>query len=266
MALNIVVCVKSVPDSEYYDTITIDPVKKTLVRAGIPTVIGGADKNALELALRLKEKNGGSITVVSMGPPDARTQLLEALALGTDQAVLVTDRRVAGADTLATSYTISKAIATLDKPDIILAGNDSDDGATSHVPSQLGEWLGYTHISEATDAAIEDGSLIVSRKFEEGTGVYKVKMPCVIGVKRGCNDVRYASIMGVMGAKKKPFSELTLDDLGDVDESFIGLKGSPSQCGELRTIEFGRDSVAIEGTEEEIAEAIVNQLKQLIEI
>ncbi len=266
MALNIVVCVKSVPDSEYYDTITIDPVKKTLVRAGIPTVIGGADKNALEMALRLKEKDGGTITVVSMGPPEAKAQLLEALALGTDQAVLVTDRRVAGADTLATSYTISKAVEKIGKPDIILAGNDSDDGATSHVPSQLGEWLGYTHISEATDAVIEEGTLVVSRKFEEGTGVYKVQMPCVIGVKRGCNDVRYASVMGVMGAKRKPFTELTLDDLGEVDMSYIGLAGSPSQCGELRTVEFGRDSVALEGTEEEIAEAIVNQLKQVIEI
>lgn len=266
MALNIVVCVKSVPDSEYYDTITIDPVKKTLVRAGIPTVIGGADKNALEMALRLKDKNGGTVTVVSMGPQDARTQLLEALALGTDKAVLVSDRRVAGADTLATSYTISRAIATLDKPDIILAGNDSDDSATSHVPPQLGEWLGYTHISEATDAVIEDESLIVSRKFEEGTGVYKVQMPCVIGVKRGCNEVRYANVMGVMSAKRKPFTEMTLDDLGDVDESFIGLKGSPSQCGELRTVEFGRDAVPVEGTEDEIADAIISQLRKVIDL
>ena len=266
MALNIVVCIKSVPDSEYYDSITIDPVKKTLVRTGIPTVIGSADKNAIEAALRLKEKHGGSVTVISMGPPEARAQLIEALALGADQAYLISDRRVGGADTLATSYTISRALAKVGVFDLVLAGNESDDGATSHVPSQLGEWLGVSHMMDAINVAYEDEAALVSRKLEDGVGVYKVKLPCVVSIKRGANEVRYPNMMSLMSVKKKPFTVLSLDDLDEVDESFIGLKGSPSQCGELRSIEFNRDSVLLEGTEEEIAEAIINQMKKVVEI
>lgn len=266
MSLNIVVCVKSVPDSEYYESITIDPVNKTLVRAGIPTVISGADKNALELALQLKEKHGGTVTTITMGPSDAKTQLLETLALGADQAYLISDRRVGGADTLATSYTISRALEKIDGIDLILAGNESDDGATSHVPSQLGEWMNLPHIMDAVEVEYEDGTMLVSKMFEAGTGVYKVKTPCVIAVKRGINEVRYATMMGLMSAKRKPFITLTKDDLGDVDDNYIGLAGSPSQCGELRTIEFNRDAEIIEGTEDEIADAILNKMKKLVKI
>lgn len=266
MPLNIIVLVKSVPDAEYYDKIKIDPVRKTLVRKDIPTVIGEADKNAIEAALRLKENNGGKVTILSMGSPEARAQLLEALALGADEAILISDRRVAGADTLATSYTLSRVLAEMDNVDLVLAGNESDDGATAHVPSQLGEWLDISHIIDAIDIEYSENGFVVSRKFDHGVGVYHVKKPCVVSIKRGSNHVRYANIMGMVKAKSKPFTVVSLDELKDVDMRYMGLDGSPSRCGELLSVEFNRDAELLDGTADEIADSILKQMKQVVEI
>ena len=253
--MKIAVCIKSVPDPDYYDQIIIDPETKVLHRDGIPTIINVADKHAIEEALRIKERVGGEITTISMGPPMARQQMLESLAMGADRAFLVSDRKVGGADTLATSYTLSKAIDKTGPYDLILMGNESADGATAHVPSQLGEWLGMSHSANVVEMSEEmEGeeakSFVVTRKLDEGFAKYRLKAPAVIGVSQRINKVRLTNAIAILKAKKKPLEILSADDLGDIDEKYLGLKGSPSQNGELHTVEAGKDCLMIEAENE----------------
>lgn len=264
--MQIAVCIKPVPDPDYYDQIVIDPVKKTLVREGVPTIINTADKHALELALQLKEKFGGEVTVVSMAPPAARQQMLEALALGADKAYLLSDRKVGGADTLATSYTLSRLISKSGEYDLILAGNESADGATSHVPSQLAEWLGIGHSMNVIAVEMEDEKhALITKQFEGGRGVYRVALPCVIAVNQRINKVRYVNAMAVLKAKKKPLETWSAQEV-ELDGSLIGLDGSPSKNGELETVSNSKNCVMLEGSEEEIASAIIEKLQPVLRI
>lgn len=267
MSLNIAVCIKSVPDPECYDQITIDPVSKSLVRAGIQSVINSTDMHALELALTLKEKFGGEISVFTMAPPDAKAQLFEALAFGADKAYLLSDRKVGGADTLATSYTLSILLKSTGNYDLILAGNESSDGATSHVPSQLGEWLAMPHLMDVIGLTMEDEKTAnIKKQFENGYANYKVKLPAVIAVKKKINEVRYANVSGLLTAKRKPITVLSSKDLSNLDDIMIGLAGSPTQAGELITMEYSRNGEIIEGSEEEIAEVILDKINAVVEI
>lgn len=249
--MNIAVCIKSVPDPDQYDKIELDPVKKTLKREGIPAIINNGDKHAIEEALRLKEKFGGDITAISMGIPSAKHQMMEALAMGCDRAYLISDRRVGGADSLATSYTLAKAIEKTGPYDLILAGNESADGATSHVPSQLGEWLGVGHGVDATSLEVEDDEhVLITKKFENGSAKYRLGLPCVIGCNARINEVRLTSAIAILKAKKKPFKLLTADDLENLDAKYIGLKGSPSKNGELHPVASNKVCTMIEGESE----------------
>ena len=146
MAMNIAVCVKPVPDSKQYEKITIDPVTKTWNRCGIPMIIGDLDKHALEAALSLRDTFQGKVTVFSMAPETTKENVLEALGMGADEAYLLSDRAFAGADTLATSHTLAAAISKTGPYDLIITGNESDDGSTGQVSAQIGEWLGIPHI------------------------------------------------------------------------------------------------------------------------
>lgn len=258
--MKIAVCIKSVPDPDYYDQIIIDPKKKTLVREGIPTIINVADKHAIEEALRIKERVGGEITTISMGPPMARQQMIESLAMGADRAFLISDRKVGGADTLATSYTLSKAIEKTGPYDLILMGNESADGATAHVPSQLGEWLGYSHSANVVKMQEEEDSFVVTRKLDEGFANYRLNAPAVIAVSQRINKVRLTNAIAIIRAKKKPLEILSADDLGDFDERYIGLKGSPSQNGDLQTVESNKNCIMIEGDEVEAAKKVFDLL------
>ena len=211
--MKIAVCIKSVPDPDYYDQIIIDPETKVLVRQGIPTIINISDKHAIEEALRIKERTGGEITTISMGPPMARQQMLESLAMGADRAYLVSDRKVGGADTLATSYTLSKAIEKTGPYDLVLLGHESADGATAHVPSQLGEWLGMSHAANVVEMQDEEGSFVVKRKLDDGFAKYRLKNPAVVGVSQRINKVRLTNAIAILKAKKKPleiYSTITI--------------------------------------------------------
>jgi electron transfer flavoprotein beta subunit len=151
MPYSVAVCIKPVPDPKYYDKVTIDPVKKTISRTGVPIIMNQVDKNALELALQLKASSGGSVTALSMAPPNGEETLREALAMGADSAYLLSDPAFGGADTLATSYTLFRAIKKVEAAagrafDFVLCGCESADGATAQVPSQLGEWLDAPHL------------------------------------------------------------------------------------------------------------------------
>jgi electron transfer flavoprotein beta subunit len=261
MSLNIAVCVKPVPDSEYYDKITIDPKTKRVNREGIPTIINTMDKHAIEAALQLKEKNGGKVTVFTMAPDSAVENLRRVLAMGVDEAFLCSDRALGGADTWATSYTLYKAIEKTGKYDIILLGNETEDGGTAQVPSQLGEWMSLPHITNVMSINHEGEAVIVERKTDNGRIRYKMALPAVLAVIREINEPRIPNVMGILKAKNKPLTIFRVEDL-DVNPDFIGLVGSPTQPGDIFAPDMSRKSEEIAGEPEEIADRIIAEIKK----
>ena len=260
MSLNIAVCIKPVPDPEYYDKITIDPVRKTITRAGIPTIINPVDKNAVEAALQLKEQFGGKVTVITMAPPNAEENLRELLAMGADEAVLLSDRAFAGADTLATSYSLAAGLKKIGPFDLIFTGTETADGATSQVPAQLAEWLGVAHLWNVQEFAVEDNAIKAKMTMENGYINYLVQMPALLAVKRSINKPRYTSVMGVMKAKKKPFTVYSAADL-DVEPERLGLQGSPTKAGAVFTPSMARKGQQLTGETEEIVEQLIQVLR-----
>ncbi len=226
--MNIVVCVKQVPDTT---EVKLDPVKGTLIRDGVPSIINPDDKAALEAALCIREQAGGKVTVVSMGPPQADAALREALAMGADEAILVTDRAFGGADTWATSYTIASAIKKLDY-DLIIAGRQAIDGDTAQVGPQIAQHLGLPQVSYVENIeAVNERSIVLRRQFEDRYHIVEAQLPCLITVLSELNKPRYMSVSGVFDAyREKKVARITLADLEDViDKSNIGLGGSPTR-------------------------------------
>ena len=261
MALNIAVCVKPVPDSKHFDKITIDPVTKTWNRCGIPMVISDLDKHALEAALSLRDKFLGKVTVFTMAPETTKENLLEALGMGADEAFLLSDRAFAGADTLATSHTLAAAIKKTGPYDLVITGNESDDGSTGQVSAQIGEWLKLPHIMNVISLEYKDEVLHLNSITEDGSIGYELKLPAVIGVTRKVNKPRFINVMGMMKAKTKPLTILKAEDL-PVDKDHIGLSGSPTQPGDIYSPQSGRKAEYLEGTPEEIAQRIVLELRK----
>lgn len=254
--MNILVCIKSVPNSEQYDKIKLDPVRKTVIRDGIEAVVNAADLHAIELAVQLKEHCGAKVGLLSMGPQAAASQLRSGLAYGCDEAWLASDRKFGGADSLATAYTLAKAIEKIGVPDLILLGNVSEDGATAHVPSQLGELLGLPHVTDVTSfQMVDEKTLQVKKPVGGGIAEYSITLPAVLGVDRKLNKVRHPNVMGIFSAKNKPLTTLTADDLEGLDEGRLGLTGSPTQPGEYRDASYGRTCTELEN---------VSQLLQVI--
>lgn len=264
MALNIAVCMKVAPDPDKYNLIKLDPVTKTLIRDGIDSVISTTDLHAIELALQLKKKFGGKVTLINMGPQSNEKQLREALGYGCDDAVLISDRRLGGADALATSYTLFKGLEKCGGFDLVLLGNISDDGATAHVPSQLGEWLGVPHLTDVMSFDMPDeSSALVEKEIDGGLNVYRLRLPAVVGVTKRLNTVRHPNVRDIFMAKKKPFTVLTADDLPELDESRIGLAGSPTQAVGYIDADFHRDCIEITGKPEQQAAELVRLIKSV---
>lgn len=223
--MNIVVCVKQVPDT---NEVKLDPVTGTLIRDGVPSIMNPDDKAGLEAALELKDANGAHITVVSMGPPQADDVLREALAMGADEAILVTDRAFGGADTWATSTTIAAAVKMLDY-DLIITGRQAIDGDTAQVGPQIAEHLNIPNISYAEDIKVEGDAVIVKRQYEDRYHTIKVQMPCLVTALGEMNTPRYMTPGGVFDAYRTDEVKVwTLENI-EVDTSNIGLKGSPTR-------------------------------------
>ncbi|MDR2181002.1 MAG: electron transfer flavoprotein subunit beta/FixA family protein [Synergistaceae bacterium] len=269
MAYNVVVCVKPVPDPKHYDKVTIDPVKKTITRAGIPTLVNPVDKSAIELALQLREYYGGGVAVVSMAPPNADEILREVLAMGADEAYLLSDRAFGGADTLATSYTLYHGIKKIEAAkgyafDFVLCGSESADGATAQVSSQLGEWLGYPHlwnVYELEKTPGKDEAFSMKTKMENGYMEWAGRTPLVLGVAREIRKPRFISVMGIMKAKSKPLTVWGRGDLPAAEDTYLGLKGSPTQPGEIFSPDLKRSGELFTGTPEEIVGRVVTVLR-----
>lgn len=261
MGLSIAVCIKPVPDPAHYDKIRIDPVRKTVVREGIPTIINPSDKHAIEAALQLRG-DGDTVTVITMAPPNAEETLRDALAMGADAAILLTDRAFAGADTWATSYTLAAGLKKAGGFDIVVTGTESADGATTQVPAQLAEWLGWPHLWNAVSIEKVSGeSLKVRTKAENEWSDYQIGLPCLLAVSREANKPRLTSLMGVMKAKKKPLTVWTRADL-DVEDGALGIGGSPTQPGAIFEPEMGRKGIVLTGDAEEIVNVLVEKLRE----
>jgi electron transfer flavoprotein beta subunit len=230
--LHIVVCVKQVPDSR---EIRIDPKTNTLIRQGVPSIVNFYDLHGLEEALRIKDELGARVTVVTMGPPPAEKGLKECISLGADEAVLVTDRGFAGADTLATSYVVAKTIRKVEEQwgpvDIVFCGKQTLDGDTGQVGPGVACRLDLeqlTYVGKVVKVDPEQRRLTVERFLEDGIEVVETGMPVLITALKELNKVRRASLPGMIrAARYKPVVWTTADFPG-LDRAQIGLKGSPT--------------------------------------
>lgn len=249
--MEIVVFVKQVPDTT---EVKIDPQTNTLIRQGVPSIVNPFDKNAVEAALQLKEKNGGKVTVVSMGPPQAKDALKECLAMGADEAILISDRAFCGADTLATSYTLAAAAKKLGKIDMIICGKQAIDGDTAQVGPEIAEHLGMPQVTYVAKIDVNGETVRVEREHEEGYEVIEVKMPVLLTVVKSINEPRYPTVKGTMKANRANIPVWTVNEI-EVDAEKIGLKGSPTQVrkiftpkqrvqGEVIQAETAREAVA----------------------
>ena len=260
--MKIVVCAKQVPDTT---EVKLDPKTNTLIRDGVPSIINPDDKAGIEAALQLKEKVGGTVTVISMGPPQADAALREALAMGCDEAILVTDRAFGGADTWATSSTIAAALKKIDY-DIIITGRQAIDGDTAQVGPQIAEHLGIPQVSyaeEIVDAA--EGKVVVKRQFEDRYHVIEVKTPCLITALAELATPRYMTVHGIFDAyREKEVKVWTLEELKDtVDMANIGLKGSPTNVKKSYTKQAkGKGLYYKDLSADEAVETIVAKLEE----
>lgn len=224
--MKIVVCIKQVPDTK--GGVKFNP-DGTLDRAAMLAIMNPDDKAGLEAALRIKEATGAEVTVLTMGLPKADDVLREAMAMGADKAVLVTDRVLGGADTWATSTTIAGALRNIDY-DLIITGRQAIDGDTAQVGPQIAEHLGIPVISYAEDIKIEGDSVVVKRQYEDRYHMLKAKMPCLVTALSELNTPRYMTPGGIFAAyDEKEVTVWGRADLKDVDDSNIGLKGSPTK-------------------------------------
>ncbi|MCQ2303074.1 MAG: electron transfer flavoprotein subunit beta/FixA family protein [Bacteroidales bacterium] len=255
--MNIIVCIKQVPDTT---EIKIDPVKNTLIREGVPSIMNPDDKGGLELALRFKDKYGANVTVISMGPPQADVILREAFAMGVDRAILLSDRKFAGADTLATSYALAGAIKTMDY-DLIIAGRQAIDGDTAQVGPEMAEHLGLPQVSYVMDAELKGDNLIVKKENEDSIQVLEVEGKCVLTVLASAFEPRYMTVSGIVEAYNKEVEVWGADKL-DVDEERLGLKGSPTKVFQSFPKAMKAPGEVHEVSEEEAVELIVNKLKE----
>ena len=256
--MKIVVCIKQVPDT---NEVKLDPVTNTLIREGVPSIINHDDKSGIEAALRLKEKTGGTVTVVCMGPPQADVALREALAMGCDEAVLISGREFGGSDTWATAHIIAAGLKKIGY-DLIITGRQAIDGDTAQVGPQIAETLGVPQVSYAEEVSAEGDKVTVRRQYEDRYHMIELKTPCLITALQELAEPRYMSVGGIVEAYGKEIKVLGFEDLkeGLVPE-FIGLNGSPTRVVKSFTKEAkGAGTVLTEASPDEAVEAIMTKL------
>ncbi len=256
--MKILVCVKQVPDAK---DVRLDPQTNTLAREGVESIMNPYDRHALEEAVAIKEKQGGDVTVLTMGPPQAEAVLREAIACGADEGVLVSDRAFAGADTWATSYTLAKAVQSLGSFDLILCGKQAIDGDTAQVGPGLAcrLRLPFAACVQKTRAVTAD-SIDVERMMDDGFDVLRLPLPALITVVKDVNEPRVASLKGKMKAKKAEIKRLSAADIG-ADPQCVGLAGSPTQVVRVFSPEPRGNRKLFTGSVEEQVDQLVDCLK-----
>ena len=225
--MKILVCIKQVPDTA---EVKLDPKTGTLIRDGVPSIINHDDKAGLEAALKLRDEVGGTVSVVCMGPPQADVALREALAMGADEAYLLSAREFGGSDTYATATIIATALKKIGY-DLVITGRQAIDGDTAQVGPQIAEKLGIPQVSYAADIQKEGETLTIKRMLEDGYMTIKVNTPCLITCIKELNTPRYMSVPGIFECYSKPYEVFGYETLKDdplIDPTTIGLKGSPT--------------------------------------
>jgi electron transfer flavoprotein beta subunit len=258
--MNIIVCVKQVPDTF---EVKIDPETKRIVREGVESVINPYDTYAIEEAVRIKEKFGGKVTVLSMGPPQAEKALKEAIAMGADEAVLLSDMQFAGSDTLATSYILSCGIRKLKDFDVIVCGRETLDGSTGQVGPEAAYHLGIpyvTYVSKILD--ISEGKMHCIRLMEDHYEEVKAELPVLITVIKEINQPRIPSLKGMLKAKKAEIKFCRCADM-EGETCNYGQDGSPTRVVDVWTEQMEKEGRKVEGEPEELAEALLTELKNL---
>jgi len=246
--------IKWVPNTQ---NVRFDPKTGTLMREGVPSIVNPADLDAVELSLKIKDRYGGKITAITMAPPAAMKGLEHVIGMGVDQGVLVTDRAFAGADTLATSYVLAKAIRHLGQPDLIFFGQETIDSSTAHIPAQVASWLDLPYVYYVVDIEeinLEENYAIVKRRLEDRFEWYKVELPAVIGAALKSQVPRPISLkQKIRFFKEKPVITLTNQEL-KLDPRCIGLKGSPTIVAKVTWMpEVPRKKKIFKGTPKEAA-------------
>lgn len=255
--MNIVVCLKQVPDTT---VVKIDPKTGTLIRDGVPSIINPEDKHALEAALQIKDNYGAHVTVISMGPTQAKNALREALCMGADEAILLTDRAFGGADTLATSKTIAAAIGELEY-DIIFAGRQAIDGDTAQVGPEIAEHLNVPQVTYVQDVKVDGDGLIVNRALEYGYELIKVQTPVLLTAIEELNHPRYMNVKYIFDTVDKEVKIMTAADI-DVPVEELGLKGSPTKVKKSMTKEAKGTGEIIKESAPEAVSYVLGKLKE----
>jgi len=256
--MDIVVCIKQVPDTT---EVRINPETNTLIRDGVPSIINPFDENAIEAALQLREKNGGKVTVITMGPPQAAEALKSAIAMGVDEVALISDRAFAGSDTWATSYTLSQAIKKLGKTDLILCGKQAIDGDTAQVGPGIAEWLGIPQVTFAVKIEVVNNVAKVERMLEENNEVVEMPLPGVITVVKQINEPRMPSLKGLMKAKKAVIRNMNAAEL-EADPANLGLNGSPTNVLKIFTPPAKGGGEMLSGDAAEMVDKLISKLKE----
>jgi len=260
--MNVVVCIKQVPGTT---KIKIDPRTNTLVREGVRSIINPFDTYALEEGVRLRERYGGQVTALSMGPPQAEQALREAISLGADEAILLSDRVFAGSDTWATSYVLSKAISRIGQCDIVICGRQTLDGDTGQVGPELSEMLNVPFVAYVSKIEeVKDGHMTVQRMIEEGYEVIQTPLPAVISVVKEINVPRLPSLRGSMKAKSAKIPVWTAADLG-VEPDKAGIAGSPTRVVKVFFPKRERKSEMLKGSLEEQVDQLAEKLVKRVQ-
>jgi len=257
--MNIIVCIKQVPETT---DVKIDPKTNTLIREGVYSIINPFDTYAIEEGVRLKEKFGGKVTILTMGPPQAQEALREAISVGADEGIILSDKAFAGSDTWATSYTLAKGIKKIGNFDIILCGKQASDGDTAQVGPGISTHLDIpqvTYVKKIED--IKDNIARVERMVEEGFEIIEVPLPCLMTVVKEINEPRLPSLRGKMKAKKAEIITWAAKDL-DVDTSKIGLDGSPTKVMKIFTPPPRKGGQVLKGETNEVASELVELLRR----
>ncbi len=255
--MKIVVCIKQVPDT---NEIKLNPETGTLIRDGVPSIINPDDKGGLEMALQLKDKFGAEVTVITMGPPQADLALREALAMGADKAILLTDRKFAGADTLATSNALAGALRSLEY-DFIITGRQAIDGDTAQVGPQIAELLDLPQVTYVENVEINGKELRIKKATEDGYQIVTAPMPSLLTVLASANQARYMSVGGIVDAFDKEVTIWGVDNI-TVNEATLGLKGSPTRVAKSFTKGLKSAGEMYEVDTEEAVGIIVSKLKE----
>lgn len=255
--MKIVVCLKQVPDTT---AVKIDPKTGTLIRDGVPSIINPEDKHALEAALQLKDNYGAYVTVISMGPPQAKNALREALCMGADEAILLTDRAFGGADTLATSKTIAAAIKNLEY-DIIFGGRQAIDGDTAQVGPEIAEHLNVPQVTYVQGVEVTEDGLVVNRALEDGYELIKVQTPVLLTAIEELNHPRYMNVQYIFDTAEKEVKVMTAADI-DVPVEELGLKGSPTKVKKSMTKEAKGAGEIVKDSAPEAVAYVLGKLKE----